>query len=140
MILSNEDYYSKVTTQIERGSLITLSSNITKSFEKQVKNSIKNMQGLLHETLASCIILSNSKPGTMYSLIKTHKENNPARVITSGCGAEFLSISVENYLCKEVNKINIRIKDTSDMLNKTVNINGRNIIANDSVLFLVLVA
>ena len=35
---------------------------------------------------------SNSKPGTMYGRIKGRKENNPARVITSGCGTavEFL--------------------------------------------------
>ena len=32
-------------------------------------------------------------------LFKTHKENNPARFITSGCGTaiEFLSIFVERY-------------------------------------------
>ena len=42
----------------------------------------------------------------MYGLITTHEENNPARVITSGCGTavEFLSIFVENYLYKELTK------------------------------------
>ena len=41
VILSNEDYCSKVTTQIERGSFITLSSDIPKSFEKKVEYFIK---------------------------------------------------------------------------------------------------
>ena len=42
----------------------------------------------------------------MYGLIQTHKENNPLRVIASGCGIaiEYLSIFVEKYLYREVNK------------------------------------
>ena len=54
----------------------------------------------------------------MYGLINTHKENNPARVIASGCetATEFLSILLEKYLYKEVHKINSMIKDTPDML------------------------
>ena len=72
----------------------------------------------------------------MYGLVKTHKENNPAKVVTSGCGTavEFLSIFVENYLYKEVNKICSTIKGTPNMLNTIDNINSRNIITNDSVL------
>ena len=27
-----------------------------------------------------------SKPGTIYGLIKTHKENNPVKFTTNGCG------------------------------------------------------
>ena len=72
----------------------------------------------------------------MYGLIKTHRENNPVRVITSGCGTaiEYLSIFVENYLYKEVNKIDSRIKDTPDMLNIIGMINDSNILTEDSVL------
>ena len=55
----------------------------------------------------------------MYELIKAHRENNPVRVIESGCrtAIEYLSIFVEKYLYKEVNKIDSTIKDTPDMLN-----------------------
>ena len=71
----------------------------------------------------------------MYCLIKSHKENNPARVITSGCGTvlEFLSIFVKNDLYKEVDKIESRIKDTPNMLNITDNINCINIAIKDLV-------
>ena len=138
MILSNEEYCSKETTQIERSSFITLSSDITKFFEKKVEDSIKIWEDfkVLDKKWASYIKPSNSKPGTVYGLIKTHKENNPARVITSGCrtAVEFLCIFVENYFYKEVKKIDSRIKDTLDMLNIIDNINSRNIITNDSVL------
>ena len=69
----------------------------------------------------------------MFGLIKTHKENNPARVITRGHGTaiEFLSTFVEKYLYKEVVKINSRIKDTPDMLDITDdNNNNNNMIMN----------
>ena len=53
----------------------------------------------------------------MYGLIKTHKENNLVRIITGGCGTaiEHLSIFVEKYLYKEVNKIDSKIKDAPDV-------------------------
>ena len=55
----------------------------------------------------------------MYGLVKTHKVNNPVRVITTGCGTavENFSIFVERYLYAEVLKIESRIQDTSEMLN-----------------------
>ena len=58
-------------------------------------------------------------PGKMYGLIKTHKVDNPVRVITSGCGTavENLSIFVEKCLFPEVLKIESRVQDTSEMLN-----------------------
>ena len=46
VILSNEDYCSNVMTQIERSSLITLLSDITKFFEKKVKDFIKKWEDL----------------------------------------------------------------------------------------------
>ena len=54
----------------------------------------------------------------MYGLIKTHKADNPVRIITSGCNTavENLSIFVEKVLYSEVEKIPSRIKDTNHML------------------------
>ena len=54
----------------------------------------------------------------MYGLIKTPKESNPARIITSGSGTatENLSIFVEKCLFPEVLKIDTRIQDTQHML------------------------
>ena len=47
----------------------------------------------------------------MCGLIKMHKDNNPVRVITSGCGTavEYLSIFTERCLCLEILKIESRI-------------------------------
>ena len=41
---------------------------------------------VLHTKWASYIRYSDSKPGAMYGMIKTNKDNKPVRVITSGCG------------------------------------------------------
>ena len=45
-------------------------------------------------------ITSSSTAGKMYGNVKTHQEDNPVRVITSGCNTavENLSIFVENVL------------------------------------------
>ena len=42
---------------------------------------------VLNKKWASYIKANYCKPGTMCGLIKTRKENNPIRVITSGCSA-----------------------------------------------------
>ena len=54
----------------------------------------------------------------MYGFFKTHKVNNPARIIKSGCNTavENLPIFVEKVLCKEVNRNPFRIKNTDLML------------------------
>ena len=54
----------------------------------------------------------------MYGLIKTHKNDNPARIITSGCNTaiETLSIFVEKVLYDIASNLQSRIKDTEHML------------------------
>ena len=104
VFLLNEDYYLKVHTQIERGSFITLPRDVTKSFDKKFDDfvlkweNLKDLDGRWEKYIRS----SHVKPGSIDGL----KENNPARVITSGCrtAIEFLSIFEEKYLCKEVVK------------------------------------
>ena len=54
----------------------------------------------------------------MYGMVKTHKADNPVRVITSDCNkvVEKLSILVEKTLYPLANRINSKIKDTNNML------------------------
>ena len=72
----------------------------------------------------------------MYGLIKTHKVDNPVRVITSGCGTavENLSIFVEKCLFPEVLKIESRVQDTSEMLNFIDFLNDSNILTESCML------
>ena len=71
----------------------------------------------------------------MYGLIKTHKFDNPVRIITSGCNTavENLTIFVEKVLYSEVEKIPSRIKDPNRILDITDNLNDSNL-PDNSVL------
>ena len=110
VVISNDEYFEKVNTQIGRSSFIQLPHDITKSFENKVTVILRNGKkwGVLDKKWTNYIKCNYCKPGTIYGLIKTHKENNPVRVITSWCDTaiEYLSTFVEKHLYKEVYKIN----------------------------------
>ena len=94
---------------------------LTHKSKEQCEHFIKKWKDLtaLDKKWVSYIKSNYCKPGTRYGLIKTNKENNPVRVITSWCGTaiEYFSFFVKKYLYKEVNKIVSRVKDEPDMLN-----------------------
>ena len=70
--------------------------------------------------------------GKMYRLIKTHKNNNPTRIITSGCNTanESLSIFAEKVLYDIATNLPSRIKDTRNMLDIIDEINNSNLPTN----------
>ena len=72
-------------------------------------------------------------PVINYPLIKTHKVNNPARVITSRCGTptENLSLFVETYCKVVVDSIVCRDKDTAHMLGIVDELNTTGISESD---------
>ena len=65
----------------------------------------------------------------MYGLIKNHKNDNPARIITSGCNTalESLSIFVEKVLHDTASNLPSRITDTGHMLDIIDEINNSNV-------------
>ena len=65
----------------------------------------------------------------MYGNIKTHKTDNPTRVITSGCNTpvENLSIFVEKLLYGIASELPSRIKDTNHMLDIIEYLNNSNL-------------
>ena len=80
---------------------------------------------VLDEQCVKYIRSSQSKPGSMFGFIMTHKANNSARVITNNCATpiKFFSIFAEKYLHKEVDKIHSRIMDIPGMLDIIDDIN-----------------
>ena len=68
----------------------------------------------------------------MYGLIKAHRNNNPAPIITSGCNTavKFLSIFLEKALYDIASKLPSRIKDTGHMLDSTDEINSSDLPTN----------
>ena len=87
---------------------------------------------ILDQKWKSCIQTECSTSGKMYGLIKTHKNNNPARIITSGCNSaiESLTIFVEKVLYDTAGNLPSRIKDTGHMLDIIDEINNSNLPTN----------
>ena len=84
---------------------------------------------ILDEKLKSYIPTECSTSNKMYGLTKTHKNDNPARIITSGCNTavESLSIFVENVLYDIVRNLPSRINDTGNMLDIIDKISNSNL-------------
>ena len=61
---------------------------------------------------------NNASAGKMYGMVKTHKNGNPARVITNGfdTAIEKRSILVEKTLYPIADNLPSKIKDTNNML------------------------
>ena len=75
--------------------------------------------------MASWIVNRKAKPGVAFGNIKTHKKDNPLRLITSCCGTaiENLSAFTEFYLQPLARKQPSFIKDTTDLLNRIQKLN-----------------
>ena len=102
VILDNNEYEQKIQTQINRSSFKQLGEDPSKKFDIQINNWVLKWHNkkVPNDKWKSYITSHNLRPGKMYGNIKTHKTDNPARVITSGCNTpvEHLSIFVEKVL------------------------------------------
>ena len=83
----------------------------------------------MNDKWKSYITPHNSRTGKMYKNIETHKTDNPARVMTSGCNtpAEHLSIFLEKVLYGIASELPSRTKDTNHMLDIIDDPNNSNI-------------
>ena len=79
----------------------------------------------ISEDIYNWITEVTPKPGVAYGNVKTHKDGNPIRLITSCCGTaiERLSSFTEFYLKPLAQNLPSFLKDTSDLLNKIKEIN-----------------
>ena len=130
-------YIQKVQHQIDRSSFKELKDDPSKLFQEKVNNWIEKWHAnkVIDNSWKSFVSCDSPSAGKMYGLIKTHKVDNPVRIITSGCNTavENLSIFVEKVLYSEVEKIPSRIKDTNHMLDIIDNLNDSNL-PDNSVL------
>ena len=134
VLLSNDDYESKVQHQIERSSFAETDIDYSKNFEQIFNswNSKWTSKGVIDNNWKRFITSTNSRPGKMYGLVKTHKVNNPVRVMTSGCNTtiESLSIYIEHGLFELSEGIPSRIKDSNHLLDIIDNMNSMLLPAN----------
>ena len=72
---------------MERSSFVELDTDNSMNFKTKVSSWISKwtLRGVVNNNWKSVITSLNSTPEKVYGLEKTHKINNPVRVITSGC-------------------------------------------------------
>ena len=135
VVLDNQDYIEKIEYQLERSLLEELDHDPSKLFSEKVNLWIQKWteNKVIDKSWSKYIEPSFVAPGKMYGLVKTHKADNPVRVITSKCGTavENLSIFVEKCLFPEVLKIKSRFQDTSEMINFIDFLNDSNILTEN---------
>ena len=138
VVIDNQDYIEKIEYQLGRSSFEELDHYLSKLFSEKVNLWIQKLteNKVLDKSWSKFIEPSFVAPGKMYCLVKTHKENNPVRVITSGCGiaVENLSIFIKKFLFPEVLEIESRVQVTSEMLNFIDFLNDSNILTENCML------
>ena len=89
VFLPNNDYESKVQIRLSVAHLRKQPLTIMRTLKK---NLIRNctLKEVIDNNWKRFINPTNSNPGKMYGLVKTHKVNNPVRLITSGCSTPIL--------------------------------------------------
>ena len=129
VILDRNDYIDKVEHSLNDGSFDILGSDPSLSYYHIVKDWGDKWveKGEITQPLVDCILNVNARPGKNYGLIKTHKPNNPIRLITSGNGTavENLSLFTEYFLHPCVKKEPQILIDTTALLNKVTEINNK---------------
>ena len=129
VILDRTDYIDKVESNLNDGSFDLLPADLSSSYYQMVRDwGVKWVnKGEIGQPLLDYIINPDAKPGKNYGLIKTHKPNNPIRLITSGNGTavENLSLFTEYFLHPCVKKEPQILIDTTALLKKVEDINRR---------------
>ena len=96
VILDRTDYIDKVESNLGDGSFDLFPSDPSLAYYQIVKDWGTKWvnKGEITQPLLDCILNVRAKPGKNYGLIKTHKPNNPIRLITSGNGTVVENLSV----------------------------------------------
>ena len=125
VILNRSDYIEKMNTLLrDENTYKELTKNpidnVNSNFNKKVKTLLKGNENLIKKFC----VTSPSLP-YMYGLIKTHKENFPARPIISSVGSATYNLS--KYLVEILNPLigtisDAHIKNNVDLLNKLNNV------------------
>ena len=125
VVLDTNSYIEKVEHQINRSSFDKLDADPSPKFKEKANNWLEKWSDIIITEWKEFIRPDNCNAGKMYGMVKTHKADNPVRVITSGCNTvvEKLSILVEKTLYSLSDGLNSKIKDTNNMLEIIDNIN-----------------
>ena len=90
-VLNTDNYVEKMEEQIHRSSFDKLGSA---EFKQKVTDWIEKWSDKIHENWKKFIKPDNCKAIKMYGMVKTHKDDNPVRVITSACNTSIENLSI----------------------------------------------
>ena len=128
IIVDKQTDHEKSDEQIERSSFLKIDHNPTTLHTDKVKEWATKWisRNEISKEWAKYIVNENAVAGKNSTLYKTHKPNNPVRLLTTGCDAviENLSHFVELVCAPLTNNIETRIKDTCHLLDITDELNS----------------
>ena len=124
-VLEANSCIEKVEQQINRSPFDKRDTDPSPKFKDKLNNWLEKWSYIITNEWKEFIRSDNCNAGKMYGMVKTHKVDNPVRVITSGCNTvvEKLSILVQKSLYPLADGLNSKIKDTNNMLEIIDNIN-----------------
>ena len=128
VILDKTEYSSKMLGQLENPlHYKKLDSDPSANFVYTISEWSNKWlrKGQIDQNIANWVVNHKAKPGKAFGTIKTHKEGNPLRLITSCCGTsiENLSAFTEFYLKPLAQKLPSFVKDTTHLLQKIEDLN-----------------
>ena len=131
VILDNNDYKQKIHTQINTSSFNRLEDDRSKKTDIQFNKWVLkwHRKKVLNDKWNSYITPHTPRSGKVYGNIKTHKTDNPTRVITTRCNTALvhLSIFAQKVLDGIARELSSRIKNTHHMLDVIDDLNNLNL-------------
>ena len=94
VVLNTYGYVEKVEHQINRSLFSRFDLDRSPEFKQKVNSWLNKWPEKITEEWKKIIIPNNSSAGKMYGMVNTHKNDNPAHVITSGCNTVIKKLSI----------------------------------------------
>ena len=130
MLIDKEEYNGKMLEQLNNPlHYLSTSDNRTILHLDRIKEWSDKwlVQQQITDKIANWVVNSEPKAGVAFGNVKTHKNNNPLRLITSCCGTaiERLLALTEFYLKPLAQKLPAFIKDTTHLINEIDKLNKK---------------
>ena len=143
IIVDKQTDCEKANEQIKRSSFLKIDYDSTILHINKVKDWTTKWisRNEISKEWAKYIVNENAVPGKNSTLYKTHKANNPVRLLTTGCNTaiEHLSRFIEVICAPLTNNIETRIRDTSHLLDIIDELNSERILLNTVLVSLDIV-
>jgi hypothetical protein len=121
IIIYQTDYNNKIAKLIENNNFTTENKDLTKKFQKEIRNNINQSQLIIPEDEKWKYVNLNPTPPISRGLIKVHKVDSPIRPVISWKNASTYKLA---KLVPETFKIHIPLPYTSNIKNSVQLMNG----------------